>query len=375
MYFVHALVVMTTLLVLLVNHSVIAANSQAVSYFESALTACDRGLKMRMPRSRGSLRILKSLWKRYQYNRDLALKYDKSVKDTTEHVYHGKFFPQKTSFLEAFKLCETDFPNKVKKAETVVTQNIKERELKQQQQQVQRQDLIKNQESAKREVVLAINEYCAKRLKNPSIPVAELYESYLAAKQKALATYPQIVNQIHQATLIDMGTGEATHLSQSIQDWFNYCNAVFAPPTDDSKPVPSISQLSPISMAMIEPQGPTPPDSKSPATTTSPKNNVASAQAEAQSAQPEEDITESDFDADFDQEEYQQVVSNSTADRLKVLKKEGRLPDYVNDEDYDYQQANIWQYENEKQNQCNIYQFKDNQLVESKNLAGECPSF
>lgn len=373
MYFVNALIVVTTLLVLVVNHSVIAANSQAVSYFESALTACDRGLKMRMPRSRGSLRILKSLWKRYQYNRDLALKYDQSVKDTTEHVYHGKFFSQKTSFLEAFKLCETDFPNKVKKAETVVTQNIKERELKQQQQQVQRQDLIKNQESAKREVVLAINEYCAKRLKNPSIPVAELYESYLTAKQKALATYPQIVNQIHQATLIDMNTGEETNLSQSIQDWFNYCDAAFAPPTDDSKPAPSISQLSPISMAMVEPEGPTPPNSKPPAAP--PENNVADAQAEAQSAQSEDDITEPDFDADFDQEEYQQLVSNSTADRLKVLKKEGRLPDYVNDEDSDYQQANIWQYENEKQNQCNIYQFKDNKLIESNNLSGECPPF
>ena len=376
MYFAHSLVVMTTLLLLLFNHSVIAANPQAVSYFESALTACDRGLKMRMPRSRGSLRILKSLWNRYQYNRDLALKYDESVKDTTEHFYHGKFLSQKTSFLEAFKLCETDFPNKVKEAETVVTQNIKERELKQQQQAVQRQDLIKNQEAAKREVVLAVNEYCANRLNNPSLPVSSLYENYLAAKQKALSIYPQIVNQIHQATLIDMGTSEETNLSQSIQDWFNYCDTVFARQTDnDSEPVPAISQLSPISMAMVGPEGPTPPNLKSPAATTSPtppENNPANAtKAEPKPAQSRDDITE----LDFDQEEYQQIVSTSTADRLKVLKNEGRLPDYVNDEDSDYQKANTWQYENEEQNLCNIYKFKENKLVESKNLSGECPSF
>jgi hypothetical protein len=380
MYFAHSLVVMTTLLLLLFNHSVIAANSQAVSYFESALTACDRGLKMRMPRSRGSLRILTSLWNRYQYNRDLALKYDKLVKDSVENFYNGKFLPQKISFLEAFKLCETDFPEKVKKAETIVAQNIKERELKQQQQAVQRQDLIKNKEAAKREVVLAINEYCANRLNNPASPVSSLQEKYLAAKQKALTIYPQIINQIHQATLLDMGTGKEANLSQSIQDWFNYCDAVFTHQTDASQPMPSISQLSPVGMAMVGPEGPTAPDSKSPAATTSPTppKPTAAAKAEAKLEQPEEDATKPEDDVtepDFAQEEYQQVMSQSTADRLKVLKDEGRLPDYVNDDDSDYQKANLWQYENEEQNQCNTYKFAENKLVESKNLSGECPSF
>ena len=369
MYFAHSLVVMTTLLVLLFNHSVIAANPQAVNYFESALAACDRGLKVKMPRSRGSLRILKSLWNRYQYNRDLALKYDESVKNSPEHFYQGKFFLKKTNFREAFKLCETDFPNKVNQAETVVTKNIEERELKQKQQETQRQDQMKNKESAKREVVLAINEHCANHLNNPTLPVAGLYENYQAAKQKALAIYPQIVNQIHQATLIDISTGKETNLSQSIKDWFNYCDAVFASQNNTSEPVPAISTLSPTSMAMVGSEGPTPPNLKSPAATspTPSENKIAS----TKEAQADDDNTE----PDFDQEEYQQVMAESTDDRLKVLKDEGRLPDYVDNEDSDYQKANTWQYENEKQNQCNIYKFEANKLAESKNISGECPSF
>lgn len=377
MYFAHSLAVMTTVLVLLFNTSVMAANQQAVLYFKSALTACDRGLQVKMPRSRGSLRILKSLWNRYQYNRDLALKYDETVKSTQEHFYRGKFFSQKMSFLEAFKLCETDFPSKIKQAETVVTQNIEEREIKQKQQEGQRQELMKNKEAAKREVVLAINEYCARHPNNSSTPVASLYESYLAAKQKALSIYPEIVNQIHQATLIDRSTGKENNLSQSIKDWFNYCDAVFARPTNASEPVPAISPLPPTSMAMVGPEGPTLPNSKSPAAIPPAplENKVASTddiEVKNKPAQPEEDATD---EPDLEQEEYQEIMSKSVDDRLKILKNEGRLPDYVNDEDSNYQKANIWQYENEEQNQCNIYQFKDNQLLETKNLSGECPSF
>lgn len=374
MYFAHSLAVMTTVLVLLFNTSVMAANQQAVLYFKSALTACDRGLQVKMPRSRGSLRILKSLWNRYQYNRDLALKYDETVKSTKEHFYRGKFFSQKMSFLEAFKLCETDLPSKVKQAETVVTQNIEEREMKQKQQEGHRQELMKNKEAAKREVVLAINEYCAHRPNNSSIPGASLSEKYLAAKQKALSIYPEIVNQIHQATLIDRNTGKENNLSQSIKDWFNYCDAVFAQQTNASEPVPSSLPLPPTSMAMVGAEGPTLPNSNSPAAIPPAplENKVAATEVTTKPSQPEEDATD---ESDLAQEEYQEIMSKSADDRLKILKNEGRLPDYVNDEDSNYQKSNIWQYENEEQNQCNIYKFKDNQLLETKNLSGECPSF
>ena len=375
MYFAHSLIVMTTVLILLFHTTVMAANQQAILYFESALTACDRGLRMKIPRSRGSLRVLKSLWKRYQYNRDMALKYDETIKNTSARFYQGNFFLQKTSFSEAFKHCETDFPSKVNQAETIVTQNIEERELRQKQQEAQRQESVKNKEAAKREVVLAINEYCASRLNNSTIPVSSLYDNYLAAKQKALGIYPQIVNQVHQATLIDMDTGKEINLNQSIKDWFNYCDAVFAHQTDASKPIPSISPMSPTSMAIVGSEGPILPNSKSPTATPSApvENKIVSTPVENKPAQPEKDTT--DDEPDLEQEEYQEIMSTSTDDRLKILKSEGRLPDYVNDEDSDYQKANIWQYENEIQNQCNIYQFNNNQLVENKTLSGECPSF
>jgi hypothetical protein len=365
---------MITVLILLFNTSAMATNQQAILYFGFALTACDRGLQMKMPKSRGSLRVLKSLWKRYQYNRDIALKYDGTVKNISDHFYQGKSFSRKTSFLEAFKRCETDFPSKVNQAETMVTQNMKERELRQQQQEGQHQESMKNKEAAKREVVLAINEYCAHRSNNSSTPVASSYENYLAAKQKALSIYPEIVNQIHQATLIDMGTGKETNLSQSIKDWFNYCDAVFAHQANASVPTPSISPASPTSMATVGPEGPTLPNSKSPAATPPApiENKVVSAEVKNKPTPLEENATD---EPDLKQEEYQKTMSKSTDDRLKILKNEGRLPDYVNDEDGDYQKSNIWQYENEKQNQCNLYQFKDNQLLETKNLSGECPSF
>jgi hypothetical protein len=174
-------------------------------------------------------------------------------------------------------------------------------------------------------------------------------------------------------------------LSQSIKDWFNYCDAVFAHQTNASVPIPSISPASPTSMATVGPEGPTLPNSKSPAATSPApvenkvvsaeapiENKVVSTEVKNKPTPPEENATD---EPDLKQEEYQKTMSKSTDDRLKILKNEGRLPDYVNDEDGDYQKSNIWQYENEKQNQCNIYQFKDNQLLETKNLSGECPSF
>lgn len=422
--------VVAGLLISLFDNQAIADEQRAVQKFKFALNACDRGMNMKMPRSSGSLRILKSRLKRYQYNRNAALALDAFVKDLETEHYTGRFFAEQTSFAEAYHICENDFVEKVANAQISIDEKIAARQARQKELEAKRQVLIKKQQAAKREVFLAINEYCANFLRNPSSDVESLFESYQTAKQKALEFYPQIVNQVYQATVMDRENGQEVNLNQTIQAWFAHCEAAFQPPqTQDEPPpvgpIPMIS-MSPANLALIEKEGPRPPsipeqaeisitekpntetDSLKTKETTATgadhtTENIALLETQQQNTpllqQPtenekeevlddtEEEIAEDDMadtddeeytDADYErelQEEFQKVIATLSGERLTILKKEGRVPDYVDHDDGVYHQAKIWQYEEEEGNRCQIYIFKGNKLSQSKTEMEECPPF
>jgi hypothetical protein len=463
--------VITCLFTSIFNNQAIGAEQRAVQKFKFALNACDRGMDMKMPRSRGSLRVLKSLLRRYQYNRDAALALDASVKDLNTEYYVDQFFVTQTSFAQAYQICENEFVEKVANAQAYIKQKIAERKARQKELEVKRQALIKKQQAAKREVFLAINEYCASFLRSPTSDIEPLFKNYQTAKQKALEFYPQIVNQIYQATVINRENGKEISMSKTIQAWFEYCEAAFQPKLTHAEPPPvgamPMTSLHQESMALIEKEGPRPPsttieklenpeadqlnaetdhletDSPEIEETTlsmtemdktaetiseidtpeteettystvetdktaeidktadtlallenkkqneqllkqSEENENVRAETEDEMIETDEDEEEDDneneeyTDADYQQElkeEFQKVMATLSGDRLTVLKKEGRVPDYVDHDDGIYHKAKVWQYEEYKNNQCRIYTFKGNKLSQSKTEVGECPPF
>lgn len=474
--------VITCLFTSIFNNQAIGAEQRAVQKFKFALNACDRGMDMKMPRSRGSLRVLKSLLRRYQYNRDAALALDASVKDLNTEYYVDQFFVTQTSFAQAYQICENEFVEKVADAETYIKQKIAERKARQKELEAKRQALIKKQQAAKREVFLAINEYCASFLRSPTSDIEPLFKNYQTAKQKALEFYPQIVNQIYQATVMNRENGKEISMSKTIQAWFEYCEAAFQPKLTHAEPPPvgpmPMTSLPQESMALIEKEGPRPPSMISETTTIeNPENPKAdepnaktdnletdtpeekttlsmtdsmtemdeiaktfpetdtpeteettsstaetdktaemdktadtlallenkkqneqllkqSEENENVRAETEDEMIETDeeeddddnenneneeyTDADYQQElkeEFQKVMATLSGDRLTVLKKEGRVPDYVDHDDGIYHKAKVWQYEEYKNNQCRIYTFKGNKLSQSKTEVGECPPF
>jgi hypothetical protein len=466
--------VITYLFISLFNNQAISAEQRAIQKFKFALNACDRGMDMKMPRSKGSLRVLKSLLRRYQYNRDAALALDASVKDLDTEYYVDQFFTEQTSFTEAYQICENEFVEKVANAEVYIKQKMAERKARQKELEAKRQALIKKQQAAKREVFLAINEYCASFLRDPTSDVKSLLNNYQTAKQKALEFYPQIVNQVYQATVMDRENSKEISISKTIQAWFEYCETAFQPQQTHAEPPPvgpmPMMSMSQESMALIEKEGPRPPSMISETTTIeNPENPKADepnaktdnletdtpeekttlsmtdsmtemdeiaktfpetdtpkteettssmaeidktaetlalletkkqneqllkqpeenenvwAETEDEMAETDEEKDEEDenrneeyTDADYQQElkeEFQKVMATLSGDRLTILKKEGRLPDYVDHDDGIYHKAKIWQYEEEKSNQCRIYTFKGNKLSQNKTEMGECPPF
>jgi hypothetical protein len=342
---------------------------------------------------------------------------------------------------------------------------------------------------------LAINEYCARYLREPNKPFLPLYNDYQLAKQKSLKLYADIVTQTHQATIIDTDTGQEVSLTKTVQQWFEYCEAAFnrhseqeatttpsvvsmSPSTEippkpetalatvaDTTPIatiptppispiqtpndsipPSTEQTAPISEAKLEEVLPkakseeiipkakpeeaipkakseeaipkeevipkvekeipepikpvtkpvespisTPPTvtskEETPTDTTSEEDTTPSTPTIIASREPtvehspeapamEDAGNDESYDAAAaDQEEYKQVMATLAGDRLKVLKDEKRLPDFVDDEDNQYKKAKIWQYENDDGSKCKIYTFKGDKLSQSKTQKGECPPF
>jgi len=353
----HFRTISVMLLLMLLTDFVSAADNRALRKMRSAFRLCESGLEMSMPKSNSALRVLQSRLKRYQRNRDSALIRAPELKDSEKEFYSGDFVGEKT-FADLFNLCETQFADKVAQAEAEISEKMEDRMAEQQQREAHLAELVKKNNSAKRQVVLAVNEYCAHYLRPSKQKQNEaLKNNYNAAKQQALTLYPDIIRQFHQATVTDLDTGLEKNFNKTIKAWFDFCDKVFAGELEvatDSLKTPEDKEFS----AAVSDEGPLP-------LSIPPK--PAEQTNETQKAPAEDNM-------DID-DEYRQTLIDLEADRRQILKKEGRLPDYVDDEESRLKQARTWQYESDEGDQCHIYQFKENKLVQSKTLATECPPF
>lgn len=462
MHFKYHLIFIIAVFISLLTTNAVSGDERAAKKFEMAISACEKGLQMKMPKSKGALIILQNLFKKYQRHRDAALKLDESLKSSEEKRYTGSFFARKP-FSEVYQTCEHDFSEKVAAAETTVKKTAENIESLQ----IQQDATLTKTTAANQEVVLAIDNYCATYLLKPEGTSSPWYSKYQTTKQKALEIYPDIVNQFHATTITEIGTGKSTNLNKTIKAWFDYCDAAFVQPVETAKPpvaseanppaqepsspesdsgatlppktivtppqegettpvqpietttpspkatdtTPASTPVSEKEVNPIQTTGPTssPETAKTPAPesapTPSPATNITTPpQEDAVSAGPTPDKDKTDSipttdssnakdiafssnppspaesdNADTDEAEYKSVMAKMQGDRLKVLKEEKRLPDFVDfvdDEDYNYQKATTWQYEKADGKRCSIYNFKENKLVKTnKNLAGACPPF
>lgn len=468
MHFKYHLTLIIAVFISLLTTSAVSGNERTAKKFEMAISACEKGLQMKIPKSKGSLTILQNLFKKYQRHRDAALKLDESLKSSEERRYTGSLFVRKT-FSEVYQTCEHDFSEKVAMAEAAVKKTAENIEAQQAQQDAK---VEKTTAATNQEVVLAIDNYCATYLFKPEGTSSPWYGKYQATKQKVLELYPNIVNQFHATTITEIGTSKPTNLNKTIKAWFDYCDTAFAQPVEPAKrptaseanppdkepsspgssatlpqkttvttppqeggstpaqpaetstPSPkaattttpastsasekevrpiqttaptsspettgttSAPESAPTSPPAINttttPPGdtslvsPTPDKDKAESSTSSPDSsnakNATSSNNTASPADAEETASANTDNADTDETEYKSMIAKMQGDRLKVLKEEKRLPDFVDDEDYNYQKATIWQYEKADGKKCSVYNFKGNQLVKSnKNLIGECP--
>jgi len=478
----------------LIIHPMVLANEMATKKFEMAIAVCERGLQMTMPKSKGALIVLQSLFKKYQRHRDSALEMDENLKKSeskyTKSEYTATLFGNKT-FGEIYQICEHDLPERLTEASAIVDEKMKKIEEAQAKSNTEIQSLIQQHNAASKEAITAIDKYCANHLLNPTAEDATVYDNYRQAKQKSLQRYPDIVTQFHTATLVNTSNGKPETTNKTIQAWFDYCDTIFtqgslktitetnntdnlvtATPISDTEgppplPATDLSKLDIVTKtsattastttsapatATVETAeksadttavlpdvlpsseevknstvetktvstsvttekteaeteleggppvaaGPpitgTPPSLSSATTvtketsdleesatpTTSVPTSVATANDTGDIGNPghsdnpdSQEINQAEVEAEDETAEYKSLLSKVQGDRLKILKEEGRLPDFVDDEDYNYQKAKIWQYEKANGSKCNMYTFKNNQLAKTqKNLRGQCP--
>jgi len=402
---------------------ILQADDLAVKRFQAALSACERALQMEVPKSRGSLKILQSLLKRYQRNKQLALETEESLKDSTEHLYTGEFFVEKT-FEEAFQTCESKLVTKVNGAEKSVAEKIAERKSKQQEQEAVVEALVDKIEAAKKYVKIAVEENCAIYLQmtiqtdeEKSLPskakLASLHQGYKKAKQEALDIYPDIIKQFYAAVIVDPFTAEKKQESKAVVNWFKYCEEAFAEQTPEktatlvgpklpqTKKAPSLDKK-PLSTSEsteetdeIEKTVTHIDDKEKPVEivarpteedeeenldeTATPSAEEDIEETVTNSTEDEEPLTVTTEDEDTLPEEeeivvdYKKIMDALQGDRARILKENNRLPDYVDNEEDNFQAAKTWQYENE--DKCVIYQFRGDKLVRTKMVPGECPEF
>ncbi|MDY6991365.1 MAG: hypothetical protein SVR94_01995 [Pseudomonadota bacterium] len=362
----HFRTISVMLLLMLLTHFVSAADNRALRKMRSAFRSCESGLEMSMPKSNSALRVLQSRLKRYQRNRDSALNRASKLKDSEEEFYSGDFVGEKT-FADLFTLCESQFVDKVAQAEAEISEKMEDRMAEQQQREAHLAELVKKNNAAKRQVVLAVNEYCAHYLRaSKRKQNEELKNNYNVAKQKALTLYPDIVRQFHQATVTDLDTGLEKNFNKTIKAWFDFCDKVFADELEVA--THSLNTLEDKEFsATVSDEGPLPLSIPS---TQKPIDNAS----ETQKTTTEDNADENNVEVGIDSE-YRQTLIDLEADRRQILKKEGRLPDYIDDDEGRLKQAKTWQYETDEGDQCHIYQFKENKLVQSKTLTSECPPF
>ena len=132
MYFKCFFLLMGTIMMVL-STKVIAEKAEGASEkLNSAFRSCEKGLNMKMPKSRGSLKVLQSHFNSYQRNRDAALQIDDTLKSSKSEYYEGTSFVKKT-FAEVYDICEKTFAQKVSEATAKVSEKVQGIEDKQKQ--------------------------------------------------------------------------------------------------------------------------------------------------------------------------------------------------------------------------------------------------
>jgi hypothetical protein len=359
-----------------------AADKLAVKNFETAVGFCERALQTEMPKSSGSLRILKSNWKKYQSNMENALERDPNLANVGNHTYTGGYFVDKT-FAEIYQVCNQELPEKVNEAVEYIDELRHSRQTRLNQQRTLLKAIEQKTEVAMEHVIAAINQHCATYVRSPSPTATNLKISYLQSKQRALETYPDIDKHFHEATMFNSKTGEEKLVNKTVASWFEFCDDVFninqdmnsnsvneqlLPPQLDT-----VSILPDNANLMLPPLPTNMPTTQfiaPQADVAMPMENTAATpnnEAYADNMSTEEEYSEED-DPDF-----QEAVRMLKDDRAKVLKKEKRMPDFVDNEDFNLAIATWWRYEKDDGRRCVTYSFKLNSLTRTQEQPSECP--
>jgi len=377
-----------TVLLLLFTHSVLGADTLAIRQLQFAFNACERGLQSEKPESQGSFRVLQSLLKKYENNRDSALQKVPNLKGSENERYSGTLLDGKT-FAEAHQICETDLYEKVAAAEQYINDKKEKRIARQKANQAEVEATLQKIKQAKQEITIAVNQNCIQFLRAPETKSRHLYDNYVVAKEKALALYPKIIKQFHEITTVDPDTEETTTEVKTVKYWFNLCEEAFSEQGYEQIPsiaiVPVVPQEDTAILQLPEiaedipnttaPVAPTPAIA-----VVAPQDNQVISDEEDEEIDAVDDGDDEDISSmsgmvameASDDDEYQMILSKVQGDRLKILTTEKRLPDFNNDDEGITENATEWQYEAEDGSQCTTYVFKDSGLTHTKNNKGEC---
>lgn len=353
-----------------------AKNDLAVQDFQAALDACERGIQMEMPRSRGSLRILQSLLKRYQRNVESALRRAAEIKDSTQ-LYTGSYFVE-LSFSEAYQFCEANLPIRVEEAEAEIQRILEERKARQAENEALLKKLEQKQAAAAPHISEAIEINCVPVLNEAEAIPPDAEQRYLAAKQKVLSVYPEAPKQFHTVMLQDPYTKESLEETKPLSIWFETCEEAFATIGEEEEVMAAddASATAGGLASLEEDEGPMLPsaptsviaEEEGPMLPPLPASN-APISAESNMSD-EEDSYQAELEA-----EYQAILDLVSGDRLSVLAQMKRLPDYVNDEDGEAIKASIWQFETPEGDHCDIFEFSGMTQINKQALNRECPPF
>jgi hypothetical protein len=332
----------------------IAADKLAIKNFEIATGFCERVLQADMPKSAGSLRIFKSNWKKYQNNMENALERDPSLAKAGHHTYTGGYFVDKT-FAEVYQECNEELPQKVNEAVEYIDELRRTRQARFNQQRVLLDAIEKKTRIAMDYVATAINQHCATYVRSPSPTATNLQIAYQTAKQKALDIYPDIKKHFHDATMFNPNIGEEEMLNKTVEAWFEFCDSAFNITTGDS-----------MNEQLLPPQ----PESVLPDNSNLMLPPLPTQFIPAQNMPIGNEMDEYSEENDPD---FQQALKTLKGDRVKILKTEKRMPDFVDNEDFDLAAAMWWRYEKEDGQRCITYNFKQNLLTRTQDQPGECP--
>jgi len=227
-------------------------------------------------------------------------------------------------------------------------------------------------------------------VRSPSPTATNLQLAYQAAKQKALATYPDIGKHFHEATMFNSEIAEEEVLNKTVESWFEFCDGAFnLTPTASAlvneqllppQPEAAVSILPDNANLMLPPIPTHLPSNANPQFVPPPvvqpieQQPIAMMDVPVDEAEEEVDMSynEDEYSEEADPD-YQQALSTLKDDRAKVLRDEKRMPDFVDNEDFNLNVAGWWRYEKDEGRRCVTYSFKLNSLVRTQEQPGECP--